>query len=140
MTIKRHVHNTGFTLIEVLIAAIILFSSVALIAQLTGSARLTSDKATQTTAIYQTAPLVIQMIKAQVQAKAKAQAISEFSGTVMMLGVQYQWQATRTSFKAAPKDIDDVNDPKQRFGLYNIEVTAAYNQVEHRFSFEVASW
>lgn len=132
--------SRGFTLIEVLIAAIILFSALALISDIFKSAMLSTSKAVSNSQYYQITPSAISAIKANLREKANGKNIQTLEGTVVLLDIHYQWKAERISFKSpASTQLDDfISDP--RFSVYKLQVNVEQGNKKRVFSFEAATW
>ena len=139
--------NKGFTLIEVLIAAVILFSALAITAELYAASSLSASKASNRANFYQVSPIAINAIKVEIRHMSENRSLSEFSNEVTISGIRYQWQAQRTAFKARVGDIDDLSPPLPQFGLFSVTVFAKDNSESvgntnkiSEFQFEVATW
>jgi prepilin-type N-terminal cleavage/methylation domain-containing protein len=132
--------NKGFTLIEVLIAAVILFSALALTAELFKASSFSSEKAYRSALFNQVHPAAVSAIKLQLKEKVRNSSIETSRGTVTIFGIVYSWNATILSIKPPAFYQGDIALGKPRFGLYNVDVTATWKQKEQTFSFEVATW
>ena len=132
--------NKGFTLLEVLIAAIILFSALALISEIFKSAMLSSDKAVVNAKYYQVTPSAITAIKTNLKAAVKNQNISAIQGEVLLFDIVYLWQANRVTFNSAPTNSFSEFRERNRFSVYQVDVTVKFDNRERQFSFEVATW
>ncbi len=133
--------SAGFTLVEVLIAAVILFSALAITADIYKASSFTANRVTQKANYYQATPGVISTIKSEIRALSKQQKLAEYSGEFISAGVEYQWQATRTSFKSRVKGVDESFEPPLQFGLYTITVLARQGErTPETFSFKAATW
>ncbi len=136
--------NKGFTLIEVLIASIILFSAIALVAELFSASSLSSKKAAKIAQYNQTIPLVNRMIKADIQQRAKDRSLSNMQGSVMFLDIEFNWQANRTSFLSPAMSANDEVRWSPRFGLFTVLVStkqsAGQKVKQGEYSFQVATW
>lgn len=130
--------NKGFTLIEVLIAAIILFSSLAITAQLYSASSLSADKAASAAQYYQQSELVITTIKSQLRERYKRNKNTELNGEVETAGQVYTWQAEKTASIAPPMDIDDTIPPDPRFARFL--VTVELIDKGKSFQFETVAW
>lgn len=130
--------QTGFTLVEVLIAAVILFSALAITADLYKASSFTANKIIQKSNYYQATPLIVATIKAEIHQKVKKRKQAEFIGQAMANGQQYSWQAKRVSLKSRTKGIDESFEPPLQFGLYQVEVIKE-DSVD-AFTFKVATW
>ncbi|MCK8107722.1 prepilin-type N-terminal cleavage/methylation domain-containing protein [Pseudoalteromonas sp. 2CM41L] len=132
--------DKGFTLIEVLIAAIILFSALALISDIFKSAMLSSSKAVSNSQYYQTSTSAISAIKASLREKVNGKNIQVAEGAMTLFNISYEWKANRTSFKRiAFSELDDYT-PEPRFSIYVVQVTAKQRDKQRSFSFEVSTW
>lgn len=130
--------NKGFTLIEVLIAAIILFSSLAITAQLYSASSLSADKAASTAQYYQQAELVITTIKSQLRERYKRNKNTQLQDEIEIAGQIYTWQALKTASIAPPMDIDDTEPPEPRFARFLVTVELASKGKS--FQFETVAW
>ncbi|MEO2280271.1 type IV pilus modification PilV family protein [Pseudoalteromonas pernae] len=139
MRIQR-ANSSGFTLIEVLIAAIILFSSISLIAELFKSATFNSNKAANVAKVYQLAPTALDMIKAQIQAAASSQYPPQIMGSLELGTVTYNYEAKRTSFLPEALVTEEGLNPQNRFALYDVTVLMTYGNTERAFNTKVATW
>lgn len=139
-------HNKGFTLIEILIAAIILFSALAITAELYSASSLSANKASQKAHFYQIHPVAISAIKNQLRQLTENRALAEHANKFVISGIEYQWNARRILFKARAPDFDDFMPPIEQFGVFNVQVTASLPSSNHEaiksenFQFEVATW
>lgn len=130
--------NQGFTLIEVLIAAVILFSSLAITAQLYSASSLSAEKAAKSAQYYQSAELAITNIKSQLRERYQHTRQKEYTGTIQVFGFAYEWQATVQTMIAPPQAIDEDFAPEPRFPVFVVEVTSPI--VGKSFQFRVVAW
>ncbi|MBU2891945.1 prepilin-type N-terminal cleavage/methylation domain-containing protein [Colwellia sp. D2M02] len=137
---KNNRANQGFTLIEVLIAAIILFASIALVAELFSASSLSSKKAIRVAEYNQAVPLINRIIKSEIQSKAVDLSLSSFSGELLAFGVDFQWQAERISLLSPPLEPDSNVARAATFGLFNVTVFTQHNDVKGEYTFAVATW
>jgi len=140
-------NTTGFTLIEVLIAAVILFSALAITAELYSASSLSANKASEKARFYQINPIAISAIKADIRSLTENRRLTELSNEFTIYGIHYQWQAQRTAFKPRATDFDDFEPPPNRFGLFKVNVLAQLNSSNangnnklSEFQFQVAAW
>ncbi|MDP4985455.1 type IV pilus modification PilV family protein [Pseudoalteromonas tunicata] len=132
--------SKGFTLLEVLISAIILFSALALISEIFKGAMLSTDKTVINAKYYQVTPSAITAIKTNLRSSVKAENISFIQGEVLLFDIVYSWQANRTIFNSAPtNEFSDFREDN-RFSVYQVDVIAKFDNRERQFSFEVATW
>jgi prepilin-type N-terminal cleavage/methylation domain-containing protein len=134
--------NAGFTLIEVLIAAVILFSALAITAELYSASSLSAQKASNKAHFLQISPVAITVIKTEIRQLTEDKRLAELASEFVVSGINYQWQAQRISFKPRAPEYDDVSPPKPRFGLFQVDVIARDTQTEKTevFQFRVATW
>ncbi|WP_462180719.1 prepilin-type N-terminal cleavage/methylation domain-containing protein [Pseudoalteromonas gelatinilytica] len=132
--------NKGFTLLEVLIAAIILFTALALASEIFKSATLSTDIAVKNAKYFQVTPSAITAIKFDLRNKVKNRNISEANGELELFGIYYSWQAHREVFNSPPTDeLSDFSE-RNRFSIYNVEVLSKNADRERTFTFKVATW
>lgn len=133
--------NKGFTLIEVLIAAVILFSTLAITAELYSASSLSANKVIKNSQLSQASIVAVQAIKAEIHKQAEQRRLSEHSGRVLIMGVEFQWVANRESYKTRAREPSDDQPPRKQFSLFNVEVTPVVDSKQYRlFSFKVATW
>jgi|GEM_PF-957330 len=134
--------SSGFTLIEVLIAAVILFSALAITAELYSASSLSAQKASNKAHFYQINPIAITAIKTEIRQLSENRKLAELSSEFTISGIHYQWQAQRTAFKARAPDYDDFEPPRPQFGLFQVTVFAQNTLTEKtdEFQFKVATW
>ncbi|MDE3271231.1 type IV pilus modification PilV family protein [Pseudoalteromonas sp. G4] len=131
--------SSGFTLIEVLIAAIILFSSIAVVADIFSAASLSSRKATNVTSLYQMAPIAIEQIKEKLRTSSTQDGI-QLNGKVQLAEGVFYWSATRINSFRPPMQFDDTSPYPIKFHTYNVNVLAEQGSLRQSFNFEVFVW
>jgi len=137
----KYQNDSGFTLIEVMIAAVILFVALSFTAEIYSSSSLTSEKAIEVANRNQSIPIVMDTIKTQLRHKARNKTLNEHSGTVLVNGVSFEWQAKRESYDARALQLTDITAPRPQFSLFNI--TVQINQEgnsKELTQFKVATW
>ena len=133
----------GFTLVEVLVASVILFSSLAAVTLIYRGALLSSTKANQEMASTSVVPVILQHIRSQIRANGNNEA-EELSGSGEEWEVNYNWQAVIKSYKPAPPifDVDSgqyVTQPL-KYKLWQVELTMNTQGTERSYSYEELSW
>ncbi len=136
----KSVKQQGFTLLEVLVAAVIMIAVLSLSALSFQSARRSSESAVATMEMLVPLPLISDTIKAQILANPSEQ----LHGDGELNGVAYQWQAKTIQFGAPPPSYDAENDVEitfsPRYRLYQVELVLNFaNKTEH-FQFMALSW
>ncbi|MCQ8879455.1 type II secretion system GspH family protein [Pseudoalteromonas shioyasakiensis] len=130
--------NQGFTLIEVLIAAVILFSSLAITAQLYSASSLSAEKAANAAKYYQSAELVITNIKSQLRERFEDTKQEEYNGLTTVFGFQYEWHAITQSKITPPASIDDDVPQLPRYPVFLVTVNSSKG--DKSFEFRVVAW
>jgi len=132
--------DKGFTLVEVLIAAVILFSALAISAEIFKSSTFSANKASQVARFYQVSPAAISAIKLQLKESSYNLSEPNLSGLVKIYGIEYSWSASLISNKAPAVYEGDTDVGPARFKRYTVNVSASLSQKRHDFSFEVSTW
>jgi prepilin-type N-terminal cleavage/methylation domain-containing protein len=145
--VRYRKNNSGFTLIEVLIASIILFSAISITAELYTSSSLSAEKASSKAKFYQLSPMAVSAIKADIRQLSENRKLTEFSGDFTISGISYNWQAQRTIFKSRAADVSDFEPSPPQFGIFEVNVFAQENTYTpsnsknpFAFTFKVATW
>lgn len=136
----KSIKRQGFTLLEVLVASVIMIAVLSVTAVSFQSARRSSESALATLEMLAPLPLITDTIKAQI----RANPIDSLHGNGQFKGVTYNWQAKTILFRAAPSGYDAENDVKitfaPRYRLYDVNLTLTLaNKTEH-FQFKAVSW
>lgn len=133
--------SKGFTLIEVLIAAVILFSALAVTSELYSSSSLSAEKASESSRVSQASLIAVQTIKTQLRKSAEQRSLSEHTGVSLVMGIEFHWTANRESFLSRARELSDIDPPKQQFSLFDVEVTPVSARRQFAsFSFKVVTW
>jgi prepilin-type N-terminal cleavage/methylation domain-containing protein len=134
--------SAGFTLIEVLIAAIILFSALAVTAELYSASSLSAQKASNKAHFSQINPIAITVIKTEIRQLTENRKLTELSNEFTISGILYQWDAQRIAFDPRAPDDEDFAPPRSQFGLFQVDILAQNTQTEKEeiFQFRVATW
>jgi prepilin-type N-terminal cleavage/methylation domain-containing protein len=130
----------GFTLIEVLIAATILFTVLAVASETYRNALLASSKAQAVVEMLTPLPLVTSSIRNQLRANPAEQ----LEGAGELLGVQFSWQAETARYGApAPRfdpDAADFIDYGQRYRLYDVKLQLRVRGHERSYLYQEIAW
>ncbi|WP_462164595.1 type IV pilus modification PilV family protein [Pseudoalteromonas xiamenensis] len=130
--------SKGFSLVEVLIASVILFSSIALTSQLYKQVDMSSEKATILLSNSQIGFVVIELIKTKIQnSKLASKSVKSFSGQELVNGISYPWNATLVKRIKPPRDIDDILEPQEKFSVFNVVVST---ELGRKVEFNVTVW
>lgn len=132
--------SKGFTLVEVLISAIILFSVLALAAEIYNSSTFSANKAAKSARFFQIHPAVISAIKLDLRSQARNKKKTHIAGELNVFGMYYTWQSERISFLPKPKEQDSNTESEPQFGMFEVLVQANQGTKIQSFSFQVATW
>jgi len=133
----------GFTLIEVLIAGVILFMVIAMTTLVYRSALLSSNKAQQVLAITGYLPIIIDNITHELHQQDTGMQNSLQGGGISMQ-VAYNWQARLIQAKSALTRIDfftgqAVTQPA-RYRLWQVEIELTLGSSSRRYEYEELSY
>ncbi|WMN61214.1 prepilin-type N-terminal cleavage/methylation domain-containing protein [Pseudoalteromonas xiamenensis] len=128
----------GFTLIEVLISSVILFSSIALTSQLYNQIDYLSKKASNSMVYNQIGNVAIDLVKTKIQNSKLASNNRDIAeGSEMINGVSFLWTARLVRRVKPPRDIDDIIEPKERFSVFKVTIMISQKQ---NVEFNVVVW
>jgi len=137
------VKNSGFTLIEVMIASVILFSVIATVSMIYRGAFMSSEKANTHISINAVLPSLLTVIRNDIQNRSVYNE-ETLSNKASVWGVNYQWQASLLEYKSAPPyyDIDDgkVINPPKKYKLWVVNLTLQQNTTSKNYQFNEYSW
>lgn len=138
MSVMRN--TKGFTLIEVLIAAIILFSAIALTSEIFSASNTSSKKILSNSQYFQSSAIAITSIKSDVRFMFKEQPMqSNYQNELIVGGVKYTWQTTSFEPFSHFPDIANLQVPKAKYAKYLIAVEV--DGFENKsFEFMVTLW
>lgn len=135
--------QTGFTLIEVLIATVILFSSIAMVSMVYRGAFLSSEKANAHIMINGVLPAVLSTIQADIK-ELGATGQTSITQKAKIWDVDYNWQATIVQSKKAPKKLDIDSGKfihsKKEYQLWQVNLTFSYKTTQKQYQFSELSW
>jgi prepilin-type N-terminal cleavage/methylation domain-containing protein len=130
----------GFTLLEVLIAATILFTVLAVATETYRNSLLASGRAQGLVTMLTPLPLITSAIRNQL----RSNPVEKLDGRSELLGVGYEWEAITVRYGSPPYRFDpDVTDfvsyPK-RFRLYDITLKLRLAKQERVFLYQEIAW
>ncbi len=133
----------GFTLVEVLVASVILFSTIAVVSMVYRGAFISSEKATSHIAITGVLPSVLANIKQSIRAKGNSPS-TELSGNSNAWDVSYQWRASLVSFKSPPDRFEEGSNvlvtPPEKYKLWQVELAIEKSGLVKSYQFKELSW
>ena len=130
----------GFTLLEVLIAATILFTVLAVATETYRNSLRASSRAQGLVTMLTPLPLITSAIRNQL----RSNPVEKLDGRSELLGVGYEWEAITVRYGSPPYRFDpDVTDfvsyPK-RFRLYDITLKLRLAKQERVFLYQEIAW
>jgi len=133
-------NNRGFTLIEVLIAAVIMFAVLALTAVSFKTARQSSEKAANVVNMLAPLPLIMDTIRTQI----RSNPLENLHGDGAFSGISYQWQADSQLFLSPPNIIDPetmlATNYQPRYRLYQVNLTLSLGNQQRQLSYKELAW
>lgn len=140
----RRQRQRGFTLVEVLIAAVIMFTVLATATLSLRGAMTASERASRTTELLAPLPWITTTIRDNLREKVNDMATPEHSGEGVLFGVDYRFRAELVRLGAPPPRFDavaaDFIEYSPRFGLYDVELTLEREGETSRFIYQELAW
>ena len=131
----------GFTLIEILIAGIILFSVISIVSTIYRGAVLSSSKASQHIELSTSVPLLLDTIRFNIRQASKETIIAQEG---IIDGVVFKWEAVIIKQGSAPKRLDsedgEVIEFSLRFNLWKVELHLEKDGRTADYEFEELNW
>jgi prepilin-type N-terminal cleavage/methylation domain-containing protein len=132
---------SGFTLVEVLVASVILFSVIAMVSLVYRGAFISSEKANNHMSISGVLPSALANIRTSIRDNSQENSLS---GKTEAWGVNYQWQASVIEQKYPPKKYDaftqQISKAKIYYKLWQVSLTLEYNGLTKQHAFKELSW
>jgi type II secretory pathway component PulJ len=131
---------TGFTLIEVLIAAVILFATITVVSESYRASLASGQRATTMVELLTPVPLIISTIRARIRERPEQRLTEEGQ----LLGVRYAFEAVSVRFEPPPPSIDfemqTLRVFKPRYRLYEVTLHLERRSVKRRFVYQELAW
>ena len=132
--------QAGFTLIEVLIAATILFLVLAVAGYSYQSSLLASRKAESLVALVTPVPMILETVRNDLRQHPEA----ERSGQGTLLGVHYDFEAKTVRYAPPPARFDPdeagFTTYPPRFRLYDVSLTLERGGAQRRYLYQELAW
>ncbi|HEY9041990.1 MAG TPA: hypothetical protein VIN66_07375 [Rheinheimera sp.] len=132
--------SRGLTLIEVLVAAVILFAALSLSVVSIQSLRQSSAQAEKIIKTLQPT----RMIALSIQQKIRSKPEESLSGSGRINKLTYSWQANVIAKGSAPQRFDldsgSVSVPPERFWLYQVDLELSYAGRTEQLQFKELAW
>jgi type II secretory pathway component PulJ len=136
----RRRRSSGFTLIEVLIAATILFASLVIISESYRESMASSRKADAIAKMLTPLPLIVSGIRNDLRENPTERREGEGD----MLGVHYRFQASTVRFEPPPTRFDPdttmVTSYAPRYRLYDVKLRLELGEESREFIFQELAW
>jgi hypothetical protein len=130
----------GFTLLEVLIAATILFTVLAVATETYRNSLLASGRAEGLVSLLTPLPLITSSIRSQL----RSNPVETLAGGSELLGVDYRWEAATVRYGSPPRRFDpdatDFVDYPQRYRLYDVRLTLRRGSQQRSFIYQELAW
>ena len=131
----------GFTLIEVLLSAVILFMFLALAAQAFSQSANASLKAERAAKVAALVPLLTNTIKDRI---SQARGPERLNNEGRFMELSYRWQAQLLERKPPARRFDpaemEVKEYNDRFNLWQVELTVSLGSYRRQWRYEEISW
>jgi prepilin-type N-terminal cleavage/methylation domain-containing protein len=134
------VRSTGFTLVEVLIASVILFAAITIAADTYRTHLITTEKATATAKMLTPLPLIVGTIRNDLQQSPT----ESLEGRGELLGVRYDYRADTLQFAPPPRRFDpdrgEFRDYPPRYRLYGVKLNLSWQRRSRQFEYRELAW
>ncbi|MBL4742930.1 MAG: hypothetical protein COB75_08495 [Idiomarina sp.] len=134
--------NRGFTLIEILIASVILFFTLASATMAYRTSLLSNAKTEKIVEVQ----IILPLVKDQVSTglKSRDNLSQSESGRGELNGWTFKWQARRLSYTAPPDrfdpDVGDLISYNPRFHRYNVTLELSTETYSRQLNYEELAW
>ncbi len=133
-------HQSGLTLIEVLLAATILFTALAVAADSYRTSVAAGRKASTSVKMLVPVPQIV----TAVQEALRADPQERLSGSGQLLGVTYKFDAMTLRFAPPPSGFDQDStefvEYQPRFRLYKVDLTLTVDSATRVFTYQELAW
>lgn len=133
----------GFTLLEVLVAAMILFLVIAMLAQIFATSTKASKAAERTVKVTSSMPLFVQAIREHLSSETPALGAKK-TGRGELLQLRYEWNAEVIEFKAPPDrldvDLGSMTSYEPKFALWKVDLIIGQGEYERIVSYNEFTW
>ncbi|MFD2168187.1 prepilin-type N-terminal cleavage/methylation domain-containing protein [Thalassotalea euphylliae] len=136
-------NQTGFTLLEILIATIILLSTIGIVTEIYRGALLSSSTATVNVTMSSKVPIIAAQIQQQIRS-IEDPSLERASGNGEVFETTYKWEAYVESFRPpipvfSPESGRMESFPN-KFKLWNVKLTVNYKSRSKDYIFKEVSW
>jgi len=135
--------NRGFTLLEILVASVILFSSMAVVSLIYRGALVSSEKANTHVLISGVVPAVLNTIREKIRQQSDQQQ-TEIIGNGIAWDVNYHWSAKLLNLKSAPPTFDSETGNNEvspeKYKLWQVDLQLTLKGIKRDYHFKELSW
>lgn len=124
--------SKGFTLLEVLIASVILFAAISVVTLIYSNVVDTTLKAERAIKITSTMPIVMETISNEISLAADKNDL-EKSGTIG--DVSFEWQAKKTITSRLRGDNLDGGEPPHFISLWDVTLSVQYQHILRTYAY-----
>tara|TARA_R110000787_G_scaffold189130_1_gene300821 strand:- start:441 stop:869 length:429 start_codon:yes stop_codon:yes gene_type:complete len=138
---KLPAQTKGFTLVEIMVASVILFTAITLLTFVYRTAVLSSGKAANNVKITSTVTMVMSNIQSHIRG---ANALKPLSGSGRIDGVEYHWQSSLLKQAPAPKRFDPDEGKwvagVVRYYFWQVNLSLTYGSLVKDYHYNEVSW
>lgn len=131
----------GFTLVEILVATVIILFSIATLSALINSANQTEIKTSDRLELLAQVPTILTSIKLNIRLSGKPNTLSGEGATP---NTQYSWRATLASSSGPANVLPNASETslsgQNTFKLYNVDLQVWSGNVSRDYTFSVLAW
>ena len=135
--------NKGFTLIEVLVAATILFAVIAMVSLLYRTAYVSSEKAQLRIEQAGVLPALLELVQNELRINVSP-SVTELTGEGLIWQLPYQWQANLQEFKAPVVRFDAetgiTEEYAPRYQLWQVDLLLGSGKSALDYHYTEFSW
>lgn len=130
----------GFTLIEILVAMLILLTTISAVSMVYRTSVNSSLSASKNLVISANLSSIINSIKFQLRSESGEQ--DKYQGEGKYWKVDYYWIANQGKFEAAPEHFvnEEFVQPEPRFKLWDVSLTLVYRGTSTQYQYKEVSW
>ncbi|XQW85901.1 PulJ/GspJ family protein [Thalassotalea piscium] len=133
----------GFTLIEVLVATVILIISITVVSMIYRGAYIGSEKANNHIMIKTALPAILATVRSEIRQRSNSND-TQLEGRNKVWDTQYYWTAQLKEFKSPPAHMDvDAGGfvtPDKKYKLWEVALTLTMKQTTKSYQFKELSW
>lgn len=133
--------ESGFTLVEILVATVILFLAIATLSGVINSARLSNIKVNERMLLHAQIPAIIDEIELVILTGPDQPTLS---GRGKALNIDYQWSATTaesgTAVGVQNSETGNLSEGSNFYRLYQVNLTLQMQNIQKQYQFMVTNW